>query len=122
MAKIGVEIRIKMQDIDKNRLYRGEKGSYLAMTTFIDLDNQDQYGNNGFIAHKKEQGEQGNTPILGNSKVFWSDMQQSAPQPQQQAYQQQAPQRQAPPPQQPQGVQQVPQNMNDDFDDSQIPF
>jgi hypothetical protein len=52
------------------------------MTTFIDLDQKDQYDNNGFIAHEKKEHEQGNPPILGNVKVFWKDEGQ-AQQPQQ---------------------------------------
>lgn len=80
MAKIGVEVRIDVKKIEKARLYAGQKGTYLTMTTFIDLDEKDQYGNSGFISHKKDQEEQGNTPILGNVKVFWSDNQQQAPQ------------------------------------------
>ena len=86
--KIGVEVQIDVKKIDKARLYQGQKGTYLTMTTFIDTEQLDQYGNNGFIAHKKNQDEQNNPPILGNVKVFWNDAgQQQAPQ-QQQARQQ----------------------------------
>lgn len=73
MSKIGIEIRIDVTKIDKARIYQGKKGKYLTMTSFVDLDNEDQYGNNGFVAHKKEQGEEGNTPILGNTRVFWKE-------------------------------------------------
>ncbi len=92
--KIGVEVRIDVTKIDKARLYKGEKGTYLTMTTFIDTDNVDQYDNNGFIAHKKDKDEQANPPILGNVKVFWSDgvqAQQQAPQQQQYKPQQATP-------------------------------
>jgi single-stranded DNA-binding protein len=82
--KIGVEVRIDVTKIDKARLYVGAKGKYLTMTTFIDTDQKDEYENNGFISHKKEKDEQGNTPILGNVKVFWSEQGQSQPQPRQQ--------------------------------------
>ena len=82
--KIGVEVSIDVTKIEKARLYQGQKGKYLTMTTFIDIDQVDQYGNNGFIAHKKGQEEQTNAPILGNVKVFWSDSQQSQQAPQQQ--------------------------------------
>ena len=74
--KIGVEVRIDVKKIEKARLYQGAKGTYLTMTAFIDTDQQDQYGNNGFIAHKTEQNED-KAPILGNSKVFWTDGQQA---------------------------------------------
>ena len=88
--KIGVEVSIDVTKIEKARLYQGKKGKYLTMTTFIDVGQVDQYGNNGFIAHKKEQDEQNNAPILGNVKVFWSD----APQPQQAQNNYNAPQQQ----------------------------
>jgi hypothetical protein len=118
--KVGIELRIDVTKIDKARLYKGEKGTYLTMTAFVDLDQVDQYDNNGMITHKKEKDEQGNTPILGNTKVFWTDgaqapQQQAAPQ----QYQQQAPQ---------QVPQQAPQQSPmanlpkaDDFSDD-IPF
>jgi hypothetical protein len=102
--KIGVEVRIDVTKIDKARLYVGAKGKYLTMTTFIDTDQKDEYDNNGFISHKKEKDEQGNTPILGNVKVFWSEQGQSQPR------QQQAPQQQY-------------KQAEDNFDDdSSIPF
>jgi hypothetical protein len=102
--KYGIEIKIDVKKIEKARLYAGAKCTYLTMTTFIDTEQQDQYGNNGFVAHKKEKDEQDNTPILGNAKVFWSE--QGQPQPRQQ----QAPQQQYNQP-------------ADDFDDSDdIPF
>ena len=81
--KIGVEISIDVKKIEKARLYQGQKGTYLTMTAFIDIDNKDQYDNNGMVVHKKEKDETGQTPILGNCKVFWNDQggaQQSAPQ------------------------------------------
>lgn len=81
--KIGVEVQIDVKKIEKARLYQGQKGTYLTMTTFIDIDQLDQYGNNGFIAHKKDKDEQNNAPILGNVKVFWSDAQQAQQAPQQ---------------------------------------
>ena len=47
-----------------------------AMGTFIDVDEQDQYGNNGMVTQKlskeaQDAGQKG--AILGNSKVFWSE-------------------------------------------------
>jgi hypothetical protein len=70
--KIGVEISIDVTKIDKARLFKGKKGTYLTMTTFVDVDNKDQYDNNGMVTHKKNEGES-TAPILGNVKVFWSD-------------------------------------------------
>jgi single-stranded DNA-binding protein len=102
--KVGIEFQIDVTKIDKARLYKGNKGTYLTMTSFVDLDNVDQYENNGMITHKKNEGED-RAPILGNAKVFWKDQQQ-AQQPRQHQAQQQASQQAAP---------------VDDFDDD-IPF
>jgi len=86
MSKIGVSLRIDVSKIDKERLYKGQKGVYLDATAFIDLDQLDQYGNSGMITQdvSKEERDAGTKgAILGNSKVFWSDLQgapaQSAP-------------------------------------------
>ena len=109
MSKIGVSFNLDVKKIDKARLHVGDKGTYLNFTTFIDIDQKDNYGNNGMVTQdvskdEREGGVKGN--ILGNCKVFWSDINQSPPQT---AQQQAAPQQQAPP----EGV--------DDFDDD-IPF
>ena len=102
--KIGIELKIDVTKIERQRLYKGEKSTYLTMTTFVDTEkDKDQYGNNGMITHKKNKDEN-QAPILGNNKVFWTDANQ---QPQQQQQQQQP--------------QQQPQNQMDDFDDD-IPF
>lgn len=76
MAKIGVSLNLNVSKIDKERLFRGEKGVYCDATVFIDLDQLDQYGNSGMITQdvtkdEKQNGVKGN--ILGNCKVFWSD-------------------------------------------------
>lgn len=75
MSKRGVSFRLNVSLIEKARLYKGEKGSYLNVTGFID-DAPDQYGNNGFLTQDctKEERDAGlKMPILGNSKIFWSD-------------------------------------------------
>ena len=82
--KIGIEIRIDVTKIDKSRIYVGEKGKYLNLTTFVDTENKDQYGNHGFISQStsKEERDAGVKPqILGNSKVFFKkdSEQQQAP-------------------------------------------
>jgi hypothetical protein len=101
MSKIALSLKINVSQIDKARLFTGQKGTYLDATIFVELDGLDQYGNSGMITQdvtkeEKERGVKGN--ILGNGKVFWVENGQ-APQPQQQApqYQQQAPQQQQPP-------------------------
>lgn len=90
MAKVGVSLKIDVSKIEKDRLFKGAKGTYLDATVFIDLADLDQYGNSGMITQdvskdEKDQGVKG--AILGNCKVFWRD-DNSQPAPQRQAAQQ----------------------------------
>lgn len=132
--KIGVSLKIDVTNIDKARLFNGQKGTYLDATVFIDVSELDQYGNSGMITQdvskeERASGTKGN--ILGNCKVFYNDSQTQAPQTQQaapqQGFQQQAPQQQQgqgfKPYVAPQGQQQQAPNENTEqpFDDS-IPF
>ena len=74
MEKVGISISIDVTKIDKSRLFVGKKGTYLDLTTFVDIDNQDQYENNGFIVQtitKDEREQRVQNPILGNCKVFY---------------------------------------------------
>ena len=118
MSKIGVSLKIDVSKIDKNRLFKGQKGVYLDATVFIDTNELDQYGNSGMITQdvKKEEKDQGiKGAILGNCKVFWNDAGQQPQQPNQ--YQQPQQQPQAQPMQQ----QAQPQPQAGGFDDD-IPF
>ncbi len=128
MSKVGIELNIDVTKIDKSKLYQGQKGTYLTMTAFVELNGKDQYGNNGMITQKvsKEDQDAGiRGAILGNSKVFWSDSGQQQPQQPQQGFQ---PQQQAQYPSQQlaqkraQAQQQTAQQPPVDFDDSGIPF
>ena len=110
MSKVGISLNINVKEIEKGRLFQGQKGTYLNCTIFVDLDQADQYGNHGMITQditkdEKNNGVQGK--ILGNGKVFWQG----------ESNQQQAPQQQR---QQSQPVQQN-QNFNNNFDDD-IPY
>ena len=81
--KIGLSVKIDVTKIDKKRLYEGKKGTYLDLTTFINTDETNEYGDHGFISQSldKEEREQGlQTPILGNVKVFYTDQEPQAPQ------------------------------------------
>ena len=123
MAKVGVSLKIDVSKIDKNRLFKGQKGTYLDATVFIDIDQLDQYGHSGMITQdvsKEEKAQNVKGPILGNCKVFWNDSgqapqqqggyQQPVQQPQQQAQQQPYnPNQQQQSPQQWQQQQQSPQ-------------
>jgi len=86
--KIGLSVKLDVTKINKDRLFKGEKGTYLDLTTFIDLENPSQYGDHGFITQSvsKEEREAGTKgDILGNVKVFFtgesdSNNQEGAPQ------------------------------------------
>tara|TARA_B100000579_G_scaffold407382_1_gene394594 strand:+ start:579 stop:932 length:354 start_codon:yes stop_codon:yes gene_type:complete len=72
--KVGINVKVDVTKIDKSRLFKGAKGTYLDLTTFIDTETVDQYENNGFISQsvdkdERESGEKGR--ILGNCKVFY---------------------------------------------------
>ena len=74
--KVGIKLKINVSQIEKARLFAGKKGKYLDATVFVDIDNKDQYDNNGMITQdvtkeEKDQGAKG--PILGNVQVFWRD-------------------------------------------------
>ena len=74
--KIGVSVKIDVTKIDKARLFKGEKGTYLDLTTFINTDEKDKYDNNGFITQsptKEEREAKTQMPILGNVRVFYTD-------------------------------------------------
>jgi len=62
--KIGINASIDVSKIDKDRLYKGKKGTYLDTVIFIDVDNKDQYDQNGMITQNvsKEEKEQGEAP------------------------------------------------------------
>ena len=86
MAKVGVSLKINVSQIEKERLFSGAKDKYLDATVFIDLDQVDQYGNNGMITQdisKEEKQKNMQGAILGNAKIFWRDNTQQNPQPQQ---------------------------------------
>jgi hypothetical protein len=71
MSKLGISIRIDVSKIDKEKLFKGKKGTYLNLKTFINPKEFDQYGNNGFITQDIDGVDR--PPILGNCKVFFDD-------------------------------------------------
>ena len=120
--KIGVSIKLDVTKIDKNRLFKGGKGTYLDATMFIDIDNQGQYGDNGMITQdvtKEEKAAGKKGAILGNVKVFWNDSQQQNHQ--QQSNQQQQPQQQSSYPIAQNQQQDKQSDFNNEFSDD-IPF
>lgn len=73
MAKIGLNLKIDVTKIDKQHIFAGQKGKYIDATIFVDLDETDQHGNNGMITQTWRDAPKGQTPILGNGKIFWRD-------------------------------------------------
>lgn len=76
MSKIGVSLKIDVTKITKERLFKGEKGTYLDATVFINLDEADEFGQHGMIVEsvsKEEREQQVQGPILGNVTIFWDD-------------------------------------------------
>ena len=74
--KIGVKVKIDVTKIDKTALFKGKKGTYLDAVTFINIDEQGQFGDNGMITQEltKAQADNGDKgEILGNVTVFWRD-------------------------------------------------
>ena len=74
MAVIGISASIDVSKIDKEKLIKGKKGTYLNITAFVDIENKDQYDNNGMVtqsvtSEEREAGTRG--VILGNTKVFF---------------------------------------------------
>jgi len=69
MKKVGLGLNIDVDKIDKSKLFKGAKGTYLELVTFVNLDETDQYDSNGLVKQNAEKGV--DMPILGNVKIFW---------------------------------------------------
>lgn len=68
MSKLGISIKIDVTKLDKSKFYKGKKGTYVTLKTFIAPKDFDQYGNNGFVTQDIDGVDR--PPILGNCKVF----------------------------------------------------
>lgn len=79
--KYGVSLSIDLNKLDKSKFKQvtkkdGSVANYLNLTTYITPEDQDQYGNHGFVkqSQSKEEREAGeDLPILGNTKIFYTD-------------------------------------------------
>ena len=77
MAKIGLNIKIDVTKLDKDRFFQGEKGLYVDMSTFINTEGIGEYGDHGIITQQcsKEERESGmKMPIVGNVRIFFSTL------------------------------------------------
>ncbi len=80
--QLGISLKIDVTKIDKAKLFKGAKGTYLDLTAFIDVDKPDQYDNNGMVTQStsKEERDAGvKGAILGNLKVFMKKESQVQP-------------------------------------------
>lgn len=74
MAKM-IALKIDVTKIDKTKLFKGEKGTYLSMTVALN-DETDSYGNNVSCwveQTKEERDSKSQRTFLGNGKVVWSN-------------------------------------------------
>jgi len=77
MSRIGLSISIDVTQIDKKKLVKGNKGVYLDLKTFIDVEKPNEHGNVGFVTQSisKEENDKGvRAPILGNVKCIWREI------------------------------------------------
>jgi hypothetical protein len=81
-----IKAKIDVMKIDKSKLFKGQKGTYLDMDIWIN-DVHDQYGNIGNISHSmsKEEREGGAVKVfIGNvSKEYDIQSEQNKPAPKQ---------------------------------------
>lgn len=85
--KVRVNVSIDCMKIDKSRMKQvtkkdGSKAAYIDLTTYLDTDKNSEFGDHGFISQQvsQEEREAGTqTPILGNCKVVWSDIEVPEP-------------------------------------------
>lgn len=67
-----ISAKINVSKILKDRMFKGEKGTYLDITLLENRDGTDQYGNDFMIVQDlgkdaRDKGEKG--PVLGNAKI-----------------------------------------------------
>lgn len=70
-----ISANLDVTKIPKDKLYKGEKGSYLGVTVSVN-DETDQFGNNAsiYVSQTKEEREaKADRIYLGNGRVVWND-------------------------------------------------
>lgn len=81
-----IKLKIAVNKIDKTRLFKGKKDTYLDAVLVENRDGPDQYGNDGFISEdvtkeEREAGTRGN--IIGNWKHIGGKKPAATPPPRQ---------------------------------------
>ena len=67
-----VNFSINVEDIDKSKLIKGKKGSYLNLT--MSINDETKFGNNASVSisqSKEEREAKAAKTYLGNGKVVW---------------------------------------------------
>jgi len=80
MANI-ISVRIDVMKIDKAKLFKGEKGTYLDVVLLM-RDQVDAYGNNGMVVQqvtKEERAAGVKGAILGNAKIIGGGNSEASP-------------------------------------------
>lgn len=70
MSKKYYQVKINLSNIDTKRAFIGKKGEYISLNLVLS-DEEDQYGNNGFLVQETtpEERQKGvKLPICGNLK------------------------------------------------------
>jgi hypothetical protein len=64
-------IKIDVTKIDKDALFKGQKGTYLTLTVWPNKDGEDQYGNHASVKQdlgKDRRDEK--APFIGNARII----------------------------------------------------
>ena len=77
-----IRLKLDVKKINKDLLFKGEKGTYCDITLMDNRDGTDEWGNDGFAVQdvgkeRREAGEKG--PIIGNWKHVGQKPSQAAP-------------------------------------------
>ena len=77
MARVvGINIKVRVNQVQKERLFKGKKHTFLDLTAFVNLDEQGEFGDNGLIAQsstKEEREQKIKLPPIGGVTVFYLD-------------------------------------------------
>jgi len=77
-----INAKINVTKVDKSKLFKGAKGTYLDVVLLENRGGRDQYGMDGMVIQQvdkkdRDAGQRG--AILGNFKYVQRDTQQAAP-------------------------------------------
>ena len=70
-----IKANINLNNIPKDKIYKGKKGSYLPITITVN-DEPDQFGNQGPVVveqTKEERDAKAPKTYLGNVKIVWTN-------------------------------------------------